>query len=291
MSQIRLFFYEDKNIAKAIGDLLFERFDEGEFPVSVFETSEDTNIWAISLYVEKEDAKRIENEVQEYLALCGYPNTFEHEIIEETDWVTKTLQDLAPVRAGRFIVHGSHDNDIPKSHEHSIIIDAGQAFGTGHHGTTAGCLDMLGECLKRQNYKNALDMGTGSGVLAIALAKARPINILASDIDPIATKTARDNTVINSVANQINCITATGFNHRGFADAAPFDLVIANILARPLQDLAHPMSAYLAPRATVILSGLLPHQKSRICATYRLQGLRLEKAHIRDSWLTLVLTK
>lgn len=291
MSQIRLFFYEDKNIARTIGDLLFERFDEGEFPVSVFETSEDSGTWAVALYVQNEDAERIEKDVQEFLALSGHPHTFEREIIEETDWVTKTLQDLAPVRAGRFIVHGSHDNDIPKSHEHSVIIDAGQAFGTGHHGTTAGCLDMLGECLKRRNYKNALDIGTGSGVLAIALAKARPINILASDIDPIATKTARDNTVINGVANQINCITATGFNHRGFADAGPFDLVIANILARPLQGLAHPMSAYLAPRATIILSGLLPHQKSRICATYRLQGLRLEKAHIRDGWLTLVLTK
>lgn len=291
MSQIRLYFTEDKDVARTIGDLLFERFDEGEFPVSVFETSEDSGTWAISLYVEKEDADRIGTEVQEFLSLSGYPNTFEREIIEETDWVTKTLQGLAPVRAGRFIVHGSHDNDVPTSHEHSIIIDAGQAFGTGHHGTTAGCLDMLGECLKRRTYKNALDMGTGSGVLAIALAKALPIKVLASDIDPIATITARDNTIINGVANQIKCITATGFNHRGFAGAGPFDLVIANILARPLQGLAHPMSAYLAPRATVILSGLLPHQKARICATYRLQGLKLEKAHIRDGWLTLVLTK
>ncbi|MBL4891159.1 MAG: 50S ribosomal protein L11 methyltransferase [Rhizobiaceae bacterium] len=291
MSQIRLFFTEDKDVARTIGDLLFERFDEGEFPISVFETNQDSGTWAVSLYVEEEDADRIENEVHEYLALSGYSNTFEREIIEETDWVTKTLQDLAPVRAGRFIVHGSHDNNIPKSHEHSVIINAGQAFGTGHHGTTAGCLDMLGECLKRQTYKNALDLGTGSGVLAIALAKALPIKILASDIDPIATKTARDNTIINSVASQINCITATGFNHRGFADAGSFDLIIANILARPLQDLAHPMSAYLAPHATVILSGLLPHQKARICATYRLQGLKLEKAHIRDGWLTLVLTK
>lgn len=291
MSQIRLFFNEDKDVARTIGDLMFERFDEGEFPVAVFETSEDSGIWTVSLYVDTEDADRIENEVREFLSLSGYPNTFEREIIEETDWVTKTLQDLAPVRAGRFIVHGSHDKHVPKSHEHSIIIDAGQAFGTGHHGTTAGCLDMLEKCLKRRDYKNATDMGTGSGVLAIALAKALPIKILASDIDPIATKTARDNTIINSVASQINCITATGFNHRGFADAGPFDLVIANILARPLQGLAHPMSAYLAPRATVILSGLLPHQKARICATYRLQGLNLEKAHIRDGWLTLVLTK
>ncbi|PCI05487.1 MAG: 50S ribosomal protein L11 methyltransferase [Hyphomicrobiales bacterium] len=291
MSQIRLFFSEDKDVARTIGDLLFERFDEGEFPVSVFETNEDSGIWAVSLYVETEDADRVETEVQEFLSLSGYPNTFEREIIEETDWVTKTLQDLAPVRAGRFIVHGSHDNDVPKSHEHSVIIDAGQAFGTGHHGTTAGCLDMLGECLKRRNYNNALDIGTGSGVLAIALAKALPIKILASDIDPIATKTASDNTRINNVASQINCITATGFNHRGFADAGPFDLIIANILARPLQDLAHPMRAYLAPRATVILSGLLPHQKARICATYRLQGLKLEKTHIRNGWLTLVLTK
>ena len=289
MSQIRLFFTKDEKTAKIIGDLLFAHFDEGEFPIALFETNEDSNVWAISLYVDTDAADKAEEEVKGFLASQEHPVQFERELLGQVDWVTETLKGLTPVRSGRFIVHGTHDADIPSQHEHSIIIDAGQAFGTGHHGTTAGCLDMLGDCLKHTRYHNALDLGTGSGVLAIALAKASPMKILASDIDPIATETARENTRINSVADRINCITATGFNHRAFSDAAPFDLVVANILAGPLQGLAHPMKRYLAKGATVILSGLLPHQKSRICATYRLQGLRLKKAHYKDGWLILVL--
>ncbi|MCB1430263.1 MAG: 50S ribosomal protein L11 methyltransferase, partial [Nitratireductor sp.] len=162
---------------------------------------------------------------------------------------------------------------------------------TGHHGTTAGCLDMLGLCLKENRYSRALDLGTGSGVLAIAVARSLPARILATDIDPVAVDVARQNCRLNGVASRIRCETAPGFAHRAFREEGPFDLVIANILAGPLQALARDLAANCAPGATVILSGLLPHQRARIVATYRLHGLDFVKAHIRDNWLVLVLRK
>jgi ribosomal protein L11 methyltransferase len=211
------------------------------------------------------------------------------ETLGNENWVEKTLQDLAPVRAGRFVVHGSHDADCAAPHEHAICINAGMAFGTGHHGTTAGCLAMIDRELKRSAPRNALDLGSGTGVLAIAIAKAAHIPVLATDIDPVAAHIARQNARANQAGGYVDSIAATSFNHTRFLEYVPFDLVVANILAGPLQAMAHDLSRHLASGAGVILSGLLPHQRARILAGYRAQGLAHDHTHYQDGWMTLVL--
>ena len=189
----------------------------------------------------------------------------------------KHFANFLPLARAGFFVHGSHDREIAAKKIVPIEIDAGQAFGTGHHGTTAGCLDMLEICLRESSGylglpRKAMDIGTGSGVLAIALAKVVKIPILATDIDPIATKVARENCVLNGVANSVRCETSVGFNHPIFKQFGNADLIFANILARPLEALARPMSQHIAPGAQIILSGLLPHQRARIYSCIQASG-------------------
>lgn len=289
MSQIRLHFETSETKAKQINEKIEIAFEEDGFPVAIFEVDEDSQIWAVSVYSPEEEVDATQTRIHAILKELGYSADIQREALEDHGWIEKTLRDLVPVRAGRFIVHGSHDKDSVKPSDIGILVDAGLAFGTGHHGTTAGCLEMIGNELKSGHFRNALDLGAGTGVLAIAVAKAKHIPVLASDIDPIAMEVCDQNARINGVSKFVKSITATGFNNREFANYVPFDLVIANILAGPLQKLAFDMSRHLSDDATVILSGLLPNQKARIVASYRAQGLALKKAHIRDGWLTLVL--
>ena len=211
--------------------------------------------------------------------------------LPETDWVAKSLEGLKPVRAGRFLIHGAHDRDRVKPNDIAIEIEAGQAFGTGHHGTTIGCLIAIEREAKTRPILNALDIGTGSGVLAIALARQAKARVLASDIDPVATRVANENVRLNGVAALVHTITATGLAGRAFRDRAPYDLVVANILAGPLAALAPAIRRHVAPGGTVILSGLLPEQRARIVAAYRSTGLVLVRSMIVDGWLTLVLRR
>jgi ribosomal protein L11 methyltransferase len=211
--------------------------------------------------------------------------------LPEADWVAKSLEGLKPVRAGRFLVLGRHDRGKVKPNDIAIEIEAGQAFGTGHHGTTAGCLIAIEQEARARRIRHALDIGTGSGVLAIALARLAKARVLASDIDPVATHVAEENVRLNGVAAHVRCITAVGLTGRAFADSGPYDLVVANILAGPLAALAPAIRRVVAPGGTVILSGLLPEQRARIVATYRLTGLVLVRAMIVDGWLTLVLRR
>ncbi|MCG6857234.1 MAG: 50S ribosomal protein L11 methyltransferase [Salaquimonas sp.] len=291
MSQIRLFVDCTEYQARSLSPLVETAFEEEGYPVASFETDAAAGSWSVSIYVPAEQVDEVEKRLGQLLSGAAFEGEIGRQELDNTDWVSQTLADLKPVRAGRFIVHGSHDRDTLQVHEIAIEIDAGIAFGTGHHGTTAGCLDMLDHCLKARRYRNALDLGTGSGVLAIAIAKSLPIHVLASDIDADSVATARDNCRLNGVSNRVEVIRADGFNHRSFFDNCPFDLVVANILAGPLQKMAHDLARHVARRGTVILSGLLPHQKPRIVASYRQQGLRLERAHLRDGWLTLVLSR
>ncbi len=184
-------------------------------------------------------------------------------------------------------LHGSHNrSDIPLN-VLPIEIEANQAFGTGHHGTTAGCLEMIAKVMKNENPQNALDLGTGSGVLAIGMAKLKPIAILASDIDPIAIKVAQHNIELNGVKEYITAVTATGFAHDKISSRAPFDLIVANILANPLIELASEMVQALQKGGSLILSGILEEQHASVLETYVKQGLQHIETYHRQEWVTI----
>nr|MBA2399781.1 50S ribosomal protein L11 methyltransferase [Bradyrhizobium sp.] len=205
------------------------------------------------------------------------------------DWVKATLEDLVPVRAGRFVVHGHHDRARVPSNKIGIEIEAALAFGTGHHGTTRGCLLLLDHVLKAWRPRRVLDLGTGTGVLAIAAARSLQENVLASDIDPLSVRVAQENARLNGSGHLVQAIRATGFSAPEFAQAGPFDLVLANILANPLREMATPMARHLAPSALVILSGLLTPQAASVIAAYRARGL-VPVRHLRiDGWSSLLL--
>jgi ribosomal protein L11 methyltransferase len=216
--------------------------------------------------------------------------TLSFDTLEAKDWVKASLADLVPVPAGRFVVHGQHDRTRIAPNKLGIEIEAALAFGTGHHGTTRGCLLLLDHVLKaRHRPRRLLDLGTGTGVLAIAAAKALHTTVLASDIDPPSVAVARDNARLNRVGNLVHAVRATGFAAPDFASHGPFDLVLANILANPLRQLAGPMTRHLAPSARVILSGLLNHQAGAVIAAYRARGLVPERHLKIDGWSSLLL--
>ncbi|MEP1208853.1 MAG: 50S ribosomal protein L11 methyltransferase [Rhizobiaceae bacterium] len=294
MKQVRLTLTTRKPEAYHIASILDPQFEEEGITSVLFEAEEDSGRWSYSIYVEESEARHWDGVIRDRLGNDCFGLEIIHEEIADIDWVSETLRELSPVSAGRFFVHGSHDRDAAAHSAISIEINAGQAFGTGHHGTTAGCLDMLEVCLRESSGllglpQRALDIGTGSGVLAIALAKAIHIPVLATDIDPVAVTTARENCRLNGVSRHVRCETANGFHHPLFAQFGQADLVFANILARPLEALARPMAPHLASGAHVILSGLLPHQRARITSAYRAQGLTLQQWIIRDGWLTMLM--
>ncbi|HVV40101.1 MAG TPA: 50S ribosomal protein L11 methyltransferase [Nitrobacter sp.] len=277
----------DEQIARRVTDLLTESLEDGEAAVAAFERSDGR--WDVTVhFAEPPDRARITSLV----ALAtgdDIAQTIVFDTIAAKDWVKASLEDLVPVAAGRFVVHGRHDRARVPPNKLGIEIEAALAFGTGHHGTTRGCLLLLGEVLRSKMPRRVLDLGSGTGVLAIAAAKALRRGILASDIDPRSAIVARENAVLNGVGNLVESICATGFAAPQFRMRAPFDLVMANILANPLRQLAPAMAAHLAPDAMVILSGLLPHQARSVIATYRTQGLVLIR-HIRiDGWSSLLL--
>jgi ribosomal protein L11 methyltransferase len=213
------------------------------------------------------------------------------EVIPDVDWVSKSLEGLTPVRAGRFLVHGSHDRHKAKPNDLAIEIDAGQAFGTGHHGTTAGCLEMIDAVVRADAPRNALDLGTGSGVLAIAVRKLRNIPVLATDIDPVAVTVAKENVRRNGIASGLRLETAPGFHSPAFDQEGPFDLVIANILARPLMKMAPQLARHLSPGGSVILSGILAAQRWKVLAAYNGVRLRHVRTIWRNGWVTIHLRR
>jgi ribosomal protein L11 methyltransferase len=289
--QIRLFAVVDERTARRALALLEPELEECGYPIAAFETASGGNVWNISVYAPADESNAVLARAEAILATAGLKLDIESEELGKIDWVRRSLQGLGAVRAGRYVVAGRHAVSDIHPNDYGIVIEAGEAFGTGHHGTTAGCLEMLESCFKRRRYLNALDLGTGSGVLAIAMAKSQPLRVLASDIDPLAVRIARQNAMLNGVASRIEFRTANAFADRRIAQRLPFDLVCANILAGPLAGMARDLSRSLNGQATVILSGLLPHQRARIVSAYRPRGLRLLATHLRDGWLTLVFEK
>lgn len=224
---------------------------------------------------------------------------FSYEAVEERDWVSESLRLLAPIRAGRFFVHGRHDADKVPADALALEIEAGQAFGSGNHATTQGCLLALHELSAEITPARVLDLGCGSGILALGAARLWDAEIVATDIDPIAVAVTRENVVLNGVAlgpdaparGMIAAFVSDGMEAEAVQAAAPFDLVLANILMRPLIDLAPAITAAMAPRSHLVLSGILENQQAAVEAAYDQQGLVLKRRILIDGWAALILER
>ena len=279
----------DERTARRVVDLLNESLDQGETAIAAYERPDGR--WDVSVHFAEPPDQASIRELVTLAAGDDVAQGITFDAVEARDWVKASLEDLVPVPAGRFIVHGRHDRARVTPNRLGIEIEAALAFGTGHHGTTRGCLLLLGEVLRAHYPRRVLDLGTGTGVLAIAAAKAQRQRVLASDIDPVSVRVARDNARLNGAGNLVEAICATGFSAPQFANRGPFDLVLANILANPLRQMATPMAAHLAPSALVILSGLLPHQARGVIASYRARGLLLRRHLLIDGWSSLLLQR
>jgi len=279
----------DEPTAKGVVDVLTEVFFEDQAAIAAFERPDGR--WAVTVNFAEPPDQPLVRELVANAAGREVVESIVFDTVEAKDWVKASLEDLVPVLAGRFVVHGRHDRERIAPNKIGIEIEAALAFGTGHHGTTRGCLLLLDHVLKVWRPRRVLDLGTGTGVLAIAAARALHDKVLASDIDPLSVQVARENARLNVSGHLVQAIRATGFAAPQFADAAPFDLVLANILANPLRQLAGPMARHLAPSALVILSGLLTHQTPGVIAAYRARGL-VPVRHLRiEGWSSLLLRK
>lgn len=270
--------------AAQLADAIDDDIRLSPLAVTINETDEARGFWEVVLYFE--DAADA--------ASAADVLDVEHPVIipvPQADWVRQSLEGLAPVAAGRFFLHGSHDRFRRRAGGISLEIDAGTAFGTGHHGTTEGCLLALDRILKRRQPRRILDVGCGTGVLAIAAAKATGRAALASDIDPEAVRVTLANAASNGVRPRIRSFTAAGLKHPAIVASLPYDLIFANILARPLEALAQGLSEVLAPGGHLILSGLTRDQVRWIGAAYRNRGLVRSGQIFRGNWATLVFTR
>lgn len=290
MTQIRLHFTAPRGQAGELYAVLERALEDDGYPLSIFEREDDTATDEISIYVE-DGADEVADRVRALLADRTSAVHIEQETLPDIDWVSHTLEGLKPVRAGRFLVHGAHDRDKKRPGDLAIEIEAGMAFGTGHHGTTAGCLELVSTVARKECPRNALDLGTGSGVLAIGLALLLPIPVLATDIDPVAVEVTRANARLNRVASRVEAAQADGFHNRAFARHGPFDLIVANILARPLMGLAPHIARHVVPGGSVILSGILERQRNAVLAAYVGQGFRHIRTRHLDGWVTMHLKR
>lgn len=276
-----------KEPAEALGEAV-EELDPMPEGVGVFEIEDGSGLWEVGVYYTEEP----DDVALDILAAAFGAKPFVISEIPETDWVAKVKRELAPVVAGRFFVYGSHDADkVPEGVE-SLLIEANMAFGTGHHGTTQGCLRAL-DRLAGQGVvcTNVADIGCGTAVLAMAAARIWPNPVLASDIDPVAVEVAAANVVANNLEGRVICLEAAGFGHPQLAAAAPYDLVFANILKGPLLDIAPDMAANLCEGGYAILSGLLVEQAEEVAAHYARNGINLVHREDIGEWSALTLRK
>jgi ribosomal protein L11 methyltransferase len=279
---------DGQEAAEALAAAL-EKMDPAPVGLGVFEIEDGSDRWEVGAYFEERP-----NDV--LLAVLGAAfgaADFALSELPETDWVAKVKRDLHPVEAGRFFVHGSHDADKVPAGRVALMIEATVAFGTGHHGTTLGCLQALDRLVADGAvFRNVADIGCGTAVLAMAAAKVLPdARVLASDIDAVAVAVAEANLPVNGLQGRIACITAPGFDHPAIAAAAPFDLIFANILKGPLVELAPGMASHCAAGGVVILSGLLAVQAESVTAAYVAAGFAPQLRQDLGEWSTLVLRR
>ncbi|WP_050523002.1 50S ribosomal protein L11 methyltransferase [Pseudorhodobacter wandonensis] len=279
-----------QDAAEALAEAM-ERMEPEPTGVGVFEIEDDSGLWEVGAYfLEAPDAVTLE-----LLAVAFEAKPFVVSELPEVDWVAHVRRELAPVEAGRFFVFGSHDLDkVPTdSSRVPLQIEATVAFGTGHHGTTLGCLRAFDRLID-QGFAPArvADIGCGTAVLALAAARVLPdALIIASDIDQVAVDVARANMAINKLDGRVECLEAAGFEHPRLREAAPYDLVFANILKGPLVELAPHMAKHIAEDGLCILSGLLVVQAESIEAAYHAVGFESVAREDLGEWSALVLRR
>ncbi|VUD71378.1 50S ribosomal protein L11 methyltransferase [Methylobacterium symbioticum] len=279
----------DEASARAMTDLLGEMFDPTETAVAAFE-AEDGVTWRLEAYfADAPDEGFIRDLIRPVVGDAA--DTAEFRTIEQQDWVRASLEGLKPVRAGRFLIHGAHDRDAVRANDLPIEIEAALAFGTGHHGTTLGCLRALVDELKRRRPAHVLDVGTGTGILAFAAAKALRSPVIAGDLDGEAVTTARENARLNGLGPYLRLYEGPGVRPALAARPRRFDIVFANILARPLKRLAPSLTAVVAPNGVLILSGLIERDVAGVLSTYRHRGFHLARKGVIEGWATLVLRR
>jgi len=291
MKTIRVRITAEELEAKRISEILERAFEDEGNPVAIYEASADGRTWAAEILMFDMEPGEAAATVRDRVGADAFAAPLEAEELPDVNWVEKSLEGLKPVRAGRFVVHGGHDRGKVPGGAIGIEIEAALAFGTGHHGTTAGCLEEIDRLLSLREYDSILDLGTGTGVLAIAAALKARQPVLATDVDPVATRTALENARLNGAGHLVRGFTANGIDDRRFRLYGPFDLVIANILARPLMKMAKSIGARTTPAATLVLSGLRVEDGPRILFAYRCQGFVLDKRGEKDGWLTLTLVR
>ena len=271
--------------AEGLG-LALEKLDPAPSGVGVFELEDGSGEWEVGAYfIEQPDE----------ISLLLLENAFDAagfviSEIPETDWVAKVKRELNPVEAGRFFVCGKHDLKKMPTGRVGLLIEASMAFGTGHHGTTKGCLLAFDKFfVQSRNLKNVIDIGCGTAVLAMAVGKVSSAKIIASDVDPIAVEVALENLKANNLENRIDCIEAMGFEDFRIKSRAPYDLIFANILKRPLIDLAPDISGHISSGGQAIISGILDEQAEEIIDFYQQNDLMVFDRIDIGEWVTLTL--
>ena len=274
--------------ALALSDAL-EKLTPEPTGVGVFEIEDGSGLWEVGAYF----LEQPDEVVLDVLALAFGAKPFALSELPEIDWVAKVRRELSPVEAGRFFVFGSHDAGRVPADKIALQIEATVAFGTGHHGTTLGCLRAFDRlCSNGFRPARVADIGCGTAVLAMAAAAVLPdALVIASDIDQVAVDVARANVSINRLEGRVECLEAAGFANPRLASAAPYDLVFANILKGPLIELAPPMAAHTVPGSLVILSGLLVAQAKAVTAAYLAAGFAAQDRDDIGEWSTLVLRR
>ena len=285
-------FITDEQSVRRIAASFTDAFAAGEVATSLADLGRGQ--WRVTFYFDGEIGEATARALAIAAVGAEKGRALRFERIAAKDWVADSLRELQPVAAGRFVVHGGHDRARVPCNRIGIEIEAALAFGTGHHGTTRGCLLALDAICKLQGHRRAriphiLDLGTGTGVLALAAARGLRQRVLATDIDPQAVRIARDNARLNRAAGLVRVCRADGLAAPDIRVRAPFDLVFANILLGPLQKLAAPLRKIVAPHGRIVLSGVLKSQANAALAAYR--KFTLERRIELDGWTTLVLRR
>ena len=270
-------------LAAAIEDLKPEPFGVG-----VFEIEDGTGLREVGAYFEQAP-----DEIGlALLAASHAARPFAISQVPDVDWVAKVRRELSPVEAGRFFVYGSHDADLVPPGRIALLIEAAMAFGTGHHGTTLGCLRALDRLVDAGVVARAVaDIGCGTAVLGMAAAQVFPDVVIASDIDPVAVEVAAANVAANGLAGRVICVEAAGFEAPQLAAGAPYDLVFANILKGPLIALAPAMQRHVSLAGHLILSGILNEQADEVAGVYARSGFNVVARDAIVEWTTLTLRK